>query len=114
MPRLVDKDVSDFRVNFIKEELKELEDAYETQNLEEIADALIDLDYVIKGTGHFHGLPWRALWHEVHRANMEKVRVEGAEDPRSTRPHRFNVVKPEGWKPPDIAGLLNRQKEIAR
>lgn len=75
-------------------------------DLEKAGDALMDLTYVALGTAHFMGLPGNAMWAEVQRANMDKVRGEGASDPRSSRQHDLDVVKPEGWRAPDHAPLI--------
>lgn len=64
-------------------------------------DALVDLNYVSLGTAHMMGLPFDAAWDEVQRANMAKERASGAGDTRSTRGHSLDVVKPEGWAPPN-------------
>lgn len=77
-------------------------------DLPEVADALVDLVYVALGTAHYHGIPWQAVWDEVQRANMQKVR---ATDPSaSRRGSALDVVKPVGWTPPDVAGVLERNR----
>ena len=80
-------------------------------NLVKAVDALLDLSYVLHGTAHLMGVDehkWDECWAAVQRANMAKVRVAGAEDPRSKRAHRLDVVKPDGWQAPepDIAAAL--------
>lgn len=106
-PHLLDYDVQEFRKNFMQEELDEFTDACNNGDLAGAADALIDLVYVAMGTAHLMHLPWQALWDEVQRANMEKVRAPDAES--SKRHHHFDVIKPEGWQAPDIAGVLERR-----
>lgn len=76
------------------------------QSLEKAADALADLVYVALGTAHFMGLPFDAIWAEVQRANMQKERATGGDDPRSKRGSRLDVVKPEGWAPPNHADAI--------
>lgn len=88
------------RIDFLKEELDELQRAADRQDLAEIGDALIDLVYVAKGTALMAGLPWEAMWAEVQRANMAKERGP------TKRGHRVDVCKPEGWVPPDHVGVL--------
>lgn len=70
-------------------------------NLIDFADALTDLDYVIEGTRLEFGINGEPLESAVHQANMAKfggtVRSDG------------KIMKPEGWKPPDIRGLLVAQ-----
>lgn len=88
------------RIAFLQEELNELKVAALSQDLCGQADALIDLVYVAKGTAVMLGLPWDALWDDVHRANMEKVRG---------RTHRGNVAdcaKPPSWVPPLTRAIL--------
>ncbi|MCA1806347.1 MAG: nucleoside triphosphate pyrophosphohydrolase family protein [Actinobacteria bacterium] len=105
-PNLLNEDLFEFRLRFLEEELQEFKDGYKAGNLAEVADALIDLVYVAMGTAHFMGLPWQELWEEVQRANMTKERASSVES--SKRHHHFDVIKPPGWTPPDIEGVLAR------
>lgn len=99
-PREVSKEWMKFRIAFLKEELKELEEAYAEGNEAGMADALIDLNYVSMGTALGRGYPWEALWTEVQGANMRKVAGE------TKRGVVFDVTKPPGWKPPRIELIL--------
>lgn len=98
-----------FRYQFMAEELDEFWkaglDPMKGVDLALAADALVDLVYVALGTADMMGLPWQALWAEVQRANMSKVRAIRIED--SLRRSTFDVVKPPGWTPPDIQGILD-------
>lgn len=104
-PRSVSPEVMDFRIKFMYEELKEFEDAYHAGDEAGMFDALIDLTYVAMGTSHLRGYPWRLGWDAVQTANMAKVRAQ-ADGSDSARGSSFDVVKPPGWIPPDIQGLL--------
>jgi predicted HAD superfamily Cof-like phosphohydrolase len=64
-------------------------------------DALADIDYVVEGSRIEFGVDGRPIAAEVHRANMEKQGGPRREDGK--------VLKPAGWKPPDIEGELKRQ-----
>ena len=99
--RLTDADVTEFRRKFMQEELDEFTSAYEAGDLHDAADALADLIFVALGTAHFLRIPFDAVWREVQRANMTKVRAAGADDPLSKRRHRFDVVKPANFIPPN-------------
>ena len=88
------------RYQFMREELDEFADAAATQDLAGMADALIDLCYVLKGTAIMLGLPWEALWADVHRANMAKVKGI------THRGHAVDCKKPEGWVPPATLPIL--------
>lgn len=105
-PQEVTEELMEFRRRFLQEELDEVMGAWRVGDLAGVADGLIDLVYVAMGTAHLFGFPWQQLWDEVQRANMAKERATSAEDERSTRSSSFDVVKPEGWQPPDIAGVL--------
>jgi predicted HAD superfamily Cof-like phosphohydrolase len=100
-----------FRVRFLREELKEFTDGWDSRDLAQMADALVDLVYVALGTAQLLGLPWQELWDEVQRANMTKVRASSAAQSRAStgRGHASDVVKPEGFVPPDVAGVLQRR-----
>lgn len=103
-PRLLDEETFRFRLKFLKEEIEELEDAHDTRRLDKFADALVDLVYVALGTAHLAGVPFEAVWREVHAANMKKVRATSAE--QSKRGSTLDVVKPPSWQPPDVARVL--------
>lgn len=89
------------RIECMQEELDEFKSAVLTQDFPEQADALIDLVYFAKGTAVMMGLPWEELWNDVQRANMEKVRGVGK------RGHSVDMVKPEGWTPPNGLQILS-------
>ena len=103
-PRQLPKELAAFRIKFLKEELREYEKAVAEKDLEGQFDALIDLVYVAIGTSYLQGFPWAAGWYEVHKANMKKVRVTTQKD--SKRGSTYDVVKPSGWKKPNIKRLL--------
>lgn len=106
-PHLVDDEIRCFRRAFLREEYNEFCRAQDDGNLVEIADALVDIVVVALGTAHFYGLPFDKLFAEVQRSNMEKERGVGK------RGVATDLVKPEGWKKPDILPILEdaiRQK----
>jgi predicted HAD superfamily Cof-like phosphohydrolase len=107
-PHSLDHSVYQFRIHFMQEELDEFVDAWANNDLPKMADALVDLVYVALGTAHLMHIPFNDVWDEVQRANMAKVRANGADDPRSTRKHTLDVVKPAGWQPPDVKAVLER------
>jgi predicted HAD superfamily Cof-like phosphohydrolase len=108
VPHSLDHSVWQFRVNFMQEELDEFTDAWADGDLPKMADALVDLVYVALGTAHLMHIPFNDVWAEVQRANMAKVRANSADDPRSSRKHTLDVVKPAGWQPPDVKAVLER------
>ena len=94
------------RVRLIQEELNEYRQAADDRDLVAIADALVDLLYVVLGTYVSHGLQDVAeeLFAEVHTSNMSKLDADG-------RPlHRSDgkVMKSERFREPDLAAILRR------
>ncbi|GAB3550267.1 hypothetical protein GCM10027577_29130 [Spirosoma fluminis] len=64
-----------FRINFIREELDELQKAAEAGDLVELADGLGDIQYVLDGfylNAGLHGVK-DAISTEIHRSNMSKA-----------------------------------------
>jgi predicted HAD superfamily Cof-like phosphohydrolase len=107
-PRIVDDSTFLFRYQFLQEELQELLSSHRAGDVAGVADALVDLVYVALGTAHMYGIPFDDVFAEVQRANMSKERASGACDYRSKRGSNLDVVKPEGWIPPDVAGAIDR------
>lgn len=66
----------------------------------EVADALADMSVVTIGSAVAWGVPLPEVWDEVHSSNMAKlggpIRSDGKQ------------LKPPGWTPPDVAGVLQR------
>lgn len=99
------QDLIEFRYKFMQEELEEFREGMAQKDIVQVADALIDLAYVVMGTAHFFGLPWQELWDEVQRSNMLKERAL-SDGSNSKRGSSFDVVKPEGWTAPDLRTIL--------
>lgn len=108
VPQLLRADVFQFRYRFLREELEEILDSHMSDDLAGVADGLIDLVYVAMGTGVLMGIPWQLLWDEVQRANMSKVRASSSTESfeQTGRGHSYDVVKPDGFVPPQIQKLL--------
>lgn len=123
-PQQVDTELLLFRIKFMFEELFEFLEAVgvrihfdDSGQMELITvgkknidhaqsfDSLLDLVYVAMGTAHVFGYPWQRGWMLVQLANMSKERA-AKDGSNSKRESSFDVIKPEGWQPPDIGGLL--------
>lgn len=74
-PQIPDADRCRLRINLLREELKELEEAIAANDLVEAADAFADIQYVLSGAILEFGLgeKFRSLFEEVHRSNMSKT-----------------------------------------
>lgn len=74
-------------------------------DLVKLADGLGDLDYVVEGTRLHCGIPGQRVADEIHRSNMAKF------GPGSRIREDGKVLKPPGWTPPDIEGVLRAVAE---
>jgi len=72
-----EENIIKLRLNLIKEELEEFEQALNDKNLLEVADALTDLLYVTYGAGHSFGINLDECFQEVQRSNMSKLDEDG-------------------------------------
>lgn len=63
-------------------------------------DAIVDVGVVDLGAAVSMGVDLDPFWDEVQRANADKVNGELREDGKR--------LKPAGWTPPDILGVLDR------
>lgn len=123
-PRILDPELFDFRRRFIQEEFDEwsseqagLVEALTADDgkpehrriamgLHQQLDALVDLVYVALGAAYlqFGTEAFHEAWRRVQTANMSKVRAQSADE--SKRGSAFDVVKPQGWTPPDHHDLV--------
>ena len=69
--------ITSLRLNLIKEELLELEEAIEKKDINEVADALTDILYVTYGAGHAFGINLDKCFKEVQNSNMSKLGSDG-------------------------------------
>jgi hypothetical protein len=94
----------EFRIRFLQEELDEMKNS---EQLEDVTDALVDLCVVAIGTMDALGIDSHLAWDRVHVSNMAKqVGI------KASRPNPLglpDLVKPAGWTAPshaDNVGLL--------
>lgn len=89
------------RARLMLEELGETLDGMGSGRVEEFADGLADLCYVVIGTAVSYGIPLDRVWRAVQDANMAKFPGGVA-----TRDAGGKVLKPPSWRPPDIGAVL--------
>jgi predicted HAD superfamily Cof-like phosphohydrolase len=94
------------RVRLIEEEVTELIDALASGDLNGVADALADIQYVVNGAAIVWGINLDNVHAEVHRSNMTKRGGTLREDGK--------LLKPEGYEPPQIERVLAEQVKKAR
>ena len=69
--------ITKLRLDLIREELSELEEAIDKKDIKEVADALTDILYVTYGAGHSFGVDLDKCFDEVQRSNMSKLGKDG-------------------------------------
>ena len=69
--------INKLRIDLIKEELDELQEAMKNNDLLEVADALTDILYVTYGAGHAFGVDLDKCFEEVQNSNMSKLDLNG-------------------------------------
>lgn len=100
-PEFPDGPERDLRLRLLKEEYEEYIQGECKNDLENIAKELADIIYIVCGTAASYGIPLDRVFEEVHRSNMEKL-VDG----KPVRRADGKILKPEGWKPPNIKAVL--------
>lgn len=75
-----------------------------------ISDGIIDGKYVLDGLGNCLGLPLDKIFEEIHRTNMAKTVLRADGTRYVLRRADGKILKPDGWTPPDIKSIL--QKEL--
>ena len=69
--------ITKLRIDLIREELSELEEAIDKKDIKEVADALTDILYVTYGAGHAFGINLDKCFEEVQNSNMSKLGADG-------------------------------------
>jgi len=89
------KKLQQARIRHMQEELNEY--VYSVKKHDRVGqlDALVDLVYVALGTAYYENFKFNKAFNIVHKANMKKIR-------KSTKRSKWDVVKPAGWKTPNI------------
>ena len=90
----------DMYISLIEEEFKELQDA---QDDVETLDALIDILVVTIGAIHSMGADGEGAWKEVMATNFAKIDRETG---KVRKREDGKVLKPIGWKSPELAQFL--------
>lgn len=106
-PTLPEPSLIDLRETLIDEEYAEVKQAWQRlrdggrPELVALVHELTDLLYVVYGGILACGVDPDELFDEVHRANMRKI--SGPRRPDGKQ------LKPAGWQPADVAGVVDRQ-----
>ena len=93
-------------LDLINEEVAELKQAVDTDDRVEQLDALVDILVVTMGAIRAAGWDGEAAWAEVMRTNFAKI------DPETGKVRKREdgkVLKPDGWKAPELAQFVGEQ-----
>ena len=88
-------------MSLITEEYKETIEAFENNDLIEVADGLADMVWVIMGMCSSCGIDFNKVWEEVRASNMSKF-VDG----RAIKNEAGKIMKPETYFKPNIKKVL--------
>jgi len=104
-PRHLEAEEKAFRVVCLREEIDEYEEA---KSKEDELDALIDVIFFALGTLERHGYPFTSPFIKVTQANMAK-KLAKASNVVSKRSFDIDLIKPDGWKAPDMSEFVGEE-----
>ncbi len=119
-PTVVSLKDAELRSRLITEEHSEFRQASQLEELVEIADAIGDLLYVVFGAAVTYGIDAEAVFLEVHRSNMSKLRKESeivdmkpgwtvakkVGDRYVVKDANGKAIKSPSYSPADIKGVI--------
>ena len=94
--------ITNLRLDLIREELSELQEAVDKKDLKEVADALTDLLYVTYGAGHAFGIDLDKCFEEVQNSNMSKLGSDG----KPIFNEKGKVMKGPGYFKPNFSKIV--------
>ena len=90
----------------INEEYNEFLEAYQDNDEVEQLDACMDMIWVILGYCYMKNFQVHGAWNEVAKSNLSKIdRTTG----KVIKREDGKVLKPEGWRPPDLGSYANKK-----
>ena len=95
--------INKLRIDLIKEELDELQEAMKNNDLLEVADALTDILYVTYGAGHAFGIDLDKCFDEVQNSNMSKL----DENSKPIYNDSGKVMKGPNYFKPDLSKFVS-------
>ena len=99
----LNEDQYNMYLGLIEEEHKELQVAIDANDSVEQLDALIDILVVTIGAIHSAGMDAEGAWKEVMNTNFAKIDKETG---LVRKREDGKVLKPLGWKPPELAQFI--------
>ena len=102
-PSFSSEKINKLRLDLIREELDELNEAMKNKDLLEVADALTDILYVTYGAGHAFGIDLDKCFDEVQNSNMSKLDDNG----KPIYNENGKVMKGPNYFKPDLSKFVN-------
>jgi predicted HAD superfamily Cof-like phosphohydrolase len=112
------QDIAEFKLSMVqlREEIQEIEEAFDKKDLVGVIDGCIDLEYFLLGILYKMGLDntdYETIFHIIHSANMQKKKGINA---KRTGYDAADAIKLNDWVPPEEAicryiGLATKEKE---
>ena len=87
-------------LNLVDEEVNELHAAIKYRDAKETADAIADSIVVLIGLGLSFGFDMDRVWQQVMGSNLAKIDPETG---KVIKREDGKILKPEGWKAPDLS-----------
>lgn len=112
-PRDLPHELKVFRDETEGEEQREIRLAKDANQLADLLDGYVDYIYFVLGRCHLHGWDFNEAWRRVHEKNMTKVRASVGNPSKRSKAYgmNFDIVKPEGFTPPDLRDLVTIPKD---
>jgi predicted HAD superfamily Cof-like phosphohydrolase len=104
-PAIIPEKEFTLRHRLLIEEVRELQDAWEENDIVEVTDAIVDCIYILLGTAVTFGIAdkLKECFDEVHRSNMSKLDENGNPLYREDG----KVIKSKLFSPPDIKSIID-------
>lgn len=104
-PRALSESEYTMRYNLMLEELSEYLEACKNNDLVEIVDAIVDMQYVLNGFIVAHGLQkhFNELFNEVHSSNMSKL-----ENGKVLKRQDGKILKGKNFFKPEIEKIIKK------
>ena len=100
----MDISILKLRENLIEEEFKELKEALDNEDINEICKEGIDLLYVVLGLLVTYGVPVTECFEEVQRSNMSKLDENG----RAIYREDGKVLKGPNYSPANLKPIIEK------
>lgn len=102
----MESDQAQLYMDLIQEEFNETWEAFNNNDLVEVADGLADMVWVIMGLANTVGITFEDVWREVRASNMSKC-VDG----KVIKNDAGKVMKPDTYFKPDLHQIVYGRKD---